>query len=172
MAVAKRLSYVHRCLETSPTRCTFANVRARPSVPTWIMPIPSENAEPQGLSIRLYHPESCPFDTFVYVDDDGAYASGLMQARLHAARQPVVRLLTVSRAHGAAVTIVHLTRFAHDAQCKCSFEFTKSAWRCRVSSPWFERRVTWRTTGACTWYPSAAASATRWRGWTCRVPAC
>ena len=42
-------------------------------------------AASQGLSIRLYHPESCPFDTFGYVDEDGNYASdsGLMQVRHH-----------------------------------------------------------------------------------------
>lgn len=33
-------------------------------------------------------------------------------------------------------------------------------------------RVTWRTTGACTWWPSAAASATRWRGWNSPAHAC
>ena len=65
------------------------------------MPDPGVCVDAQGLSIRLYHPESCPFDTFAYVDDDGAYASGLMQARLQAARQPVVMLLTMSRAHDA-----------------------------------------------------------------------
>ena len=43
--------------------------------------LPCAAAGAQGLSIRLYHPESCPFDTFGYVDDDGNYASGagLMQ---------------------------------------------------------------------------------------------
>lgn len=39
---------------------------------------PSEFA---GLSIRLYHPDSCPFDTFAYVDESGTCSTrgGLME---------------------------------------------------------------------------------------------
>ena len=78
----------------------------------------------QGLSIRLYHPESCPFDTFAYVDDDGAYASGLMQASLRPATASIVRLLTKRRAVNAyAILAVIRSYCAQTARDKCRAEF-------------------------------------------------